>query len=156
MKLRLLMAAAALTLVPALASAQEPPRAKVGTLRCEVAAGLGMIVASRKDVRCVFTSADGRRERYWGHISKFGLDIGATNRGVLLWDVFASTVGPRHWALAGEYVGVGASATIGAGLGANALIGGNDRSVALQPLSMQAQTGLDIAGGVSSLTLRPA
>jgi len=92
---------------------------------------------------------------YHGRINKFGLDIGGTDRGILVWDVYAPTEGPLHHALAGNYEGVGASATVGVGLGANALIGGSNREISLQPLSVQAQTGLDIAAGVSSITLRP-
>jgi hypothetical protein len=134
------------------AAAQQ--NVKIGTLRCEVSGGLGLIIASSKDLECEYTSENGRHERYFGRISKFGLDIGATTGGELVWDVFASVKGPKRGALAGDYAGVGASATVGAGLGANALVGGSDRSIALQPLSVQTQGGLDLAAGVESLTLR--
>jgi hypothetical protein len=134
------------------ASAQE--HVKIGTLRCEVSGGLGLIITSSKELECRYTSANGRHERYFGRISKFGLDIGATTAGVMVWDVLASEKGPKRGALAGDYAGVGASATVGAGLGANALVGGSNRSIALQPLSVQTQGGLDLAGGVESLTLR--
>jgi hypothetical protein len=129
-------------------------RVKVGNLRCEVSGGLGMIIASSKEMECVFTGPNGRSEHYYGAIHKFGLDIGATTQGVLSWDVFAPTAGPRRGALAGDYEGVAASATVGVGLGANALVGGSDRSFALQPLSVQAQNGLDLSAGVASFTLR--
>jgi hypothetical protein len=135
------------------ASAQDQP--KVGTLRCEVSGGLGMIISSSKEMECVFRSAHGHAERYYGTIRKFGLDIGPTTRGVLAWDVLAPTVGPRRGALAGDYTGVAASATVGAGLGANALVGGSDRSFTLQRLSVQAENGLNLSAGVASLTLRP-
>jgi hypothetical protein len=134
------------------ASAQQ--NVKIGALRCDVSAGLGLIVASTKEMRCVYHAARGYTEHYYGAIKKFGLDIGQTNRGVLAWDVLAPTMGTRHGALAGDYVGVGASATVGAGVGANALIGGFGRSITLQPLSVEAQTGLALAAGVASLTLR--
>jgi hypothetical protein len=134
------------------AAAQE--HAKIGALRCNVSAGLGLIITSSKEMRCTFTSLHGRSERYYGTIQKFGLDIGATNRGVLAWDVFAPTEGPRRGALSGDYVGVDASATVGAGVGANVLLGGSGRSFTLQPLSVEAQTGLALAAGVASLTLR--
>ena len=128
---------------------------KIGALRCEVAGGLGLIIGSSKEMECRFISADGRREHYYGTIRKFGLDIGSTNAGTLAWDVFAPTAGPLHHALAGDYAGVAASATVGAGVGANAMVGGAGRSITLQPFSVQSQTGLDLAGGVSSMTLRP-
>jgi hypothetical protein len=129
---------------------------KVGELRCEVSAGLGMIIASSKEMECRYTSADGRHhEMYHGKISKFGLDIGGTDRGTLTWEVFAPTKGPLRHALAGDYTGLGANATVGVGLGANALLGGSNREISLQPISVQTQTGLDIAAGVSSMKLRP-
>jgi hypothetical protein len=130
-------------------------RTKIGELRCEVSGGLGLIITSSKELECRFHSARGGEEMYHGRINKFGLDIGGTDRGVLVWDVLGSTEGPLRHALAGDYSGVGASATVGVGLGANALVGGSNREFALQPLSVQAQTGLDIAAGVSSITLRP-
>lgn len=130
---------------------------KVGVLRCNVAGGLGLIIASSRDMRCAFTSANGRRvEYYYGTIRKFGLDIGATNQGTLVWSVFAPTGAPLHGALAGDYIGATASATIGAGLGANALVGGLNRTFTLQPLSVQTQTGLNFAGGVGQMSLRLA
>lgn len=146
-------AAFAAASVLAAQSASAAERVKVGSLRCEVSAGLGLVIASRKDMSCVFYAPHGRHERYTGTISKFGLAIGATNRGVLRWGVFAPTGGPKAGALAGGYIGVGASVTLGAGIGANALIGGNARTIVLQPISVQAQTGLDLAGGVSGMTL---
>ncbi len=130
--------------------------AKVGTLQCNVAGGLGLIVTSSKEMRCAFTPVRGRSEYYYGTIRKFGLDLGATNRGVLTWQVFSPAAGRLHGALAGNYVGGTASATVGAGLGANALVGGFNNTITLQPLSVEANTGLNIAAGVASLSLRLA
>ncbi len=150
------LAAVAVALTAFVQPAAAQSNVKVGTLRCEVSAGLGMIITSAKEMRCTFTSARGHRERYYGTIRKFGLDIGATGRGVLVWDVLAPTGGPRRRALAGDYGGVDASATVGAGVGANALVGGSNRSFTLQPLSVQEQTGLALAAGVELMTLRAA
>jgi hypothetical protein len=145
--------AGALTIIqPALAQ----QGLKAGALRCDVAAGLGVIIASSKEMSCVFTSTDGHIEHYFGTIRKFGVDIGATEQGVFGWDVFATTQGPEPGALAGDYAGVGASATVIGGVGANALIGGSNRTISLQPLSGQAQMGLDLSAGVTSMTLRYA
>ena len=156
MNIRAILCAASLAvLTAATQTAVAQQGVKIGALSCEVSGGLGLIIASSKEMNCLFTSASGNREAYYGTIRKFGLDIGATDKGVLAWDVFAPSVGPERGALAGDYVGVGASATIGAGFGANALVGGFGRSFTLQPLSIQAQTGLDISGGVAALTLRP-
>jgi hypothetical protein len=155
MKFRSLGFAIAVSLLPALAApAFAQSGVKVGTLRCNVSGGLGLIITSTKEMSCTFFSGHGYREWYYGTIRKFGLDLGATNSGVLAWAVFAPTAGPRHGALAGDYVGVAASATLGAGVGANALVGGFGRSFTLQPLSVQVQSGLSLAAGVASLTLR--
>jgi hypothetical protein len=155
MNIRAFLCAASLAvLVTTAQTAVAQQGLKLGRLRCNVSGGLGLIITSTKEMRCVFTSIHGYHERYYGTIRKFGLDIGATDRGVLAWTVFAPSEGPKHGALAGDYAGVDASATIGVGLGANALVGGSNRSIALQPFSVQAQTGLALAGGVAALTLR--
>ncbi|MGH6838436.1 MAG: DUF992 domain-containing protein [Methylocella sp.] len=156
MNIRAILCAASLAVLTAAAqTAVAQQGVKVGALRCEVSGRLGLIITSSKEMSCLFTSARGHREHYYGTIRKFGLDIGATDRGILAWDVFAPSAGPKRGALAGDYVGATASATIGAGVGANALVGGSGRTFTLQPLSIQAQTGLDLAGGVAALSLRP-
>lgn len=158
---RALSACAALAVVAAVAlpaptMAQGPNRTKVGTLTCDISGGIGMIIGSKKDVSCMFTpSQPGPREVYVGSISKFGLDVGATTGGEMVWAVYAPT-SRRIGALAGNYGGASAEATVGAGLGANVLVGGSNRTVALQPLSVQGQTGLNVAAGVTGLELRPA
>ena len=155
MNIRAILCAASLAVLTTSAqTAVAQQGVKVGALRCEVSGGLGLIITSSKEMQCVFTSARGHREHYYGTVRKFGLDIGATDKGVLAWDVFAPSAGPKPGALAGDYSGVGASATVGAGVGANALVGGSGSSVTLQPLSVQAQTGLALAAGVAGLTLR--
>jgi len=131
------------------------PSVKIGELLCSVSSGLGLIVTSTRSMNCRYTSATGYEEHYRGVIRKFGLDIGSTRAGVLAWGVFAPTLGPRRHALAGDYVGVAASATAGAGVGANALVGGFGHSITLQPFSLETQTGLALSAGVASLTLRP-
>jgi hypothetical protein len=155
---RPVLGAVALALGVALAgtaSAQAPQRAKAGTLTCDISAGIGMIIGSQKQVQCLFTPADpGPREVYVGSIRKFGLDLGATAGGEMVWSVYAPTTG-RSAALAGNYVGAAAEATVGAGLGANVLVGGSDRTIALQPVAVQGQSGLNVAAGVTELELRP-
>jgi len=94
---------------------------KVGTLRCNVSSGLGLIITSSRDMNCIFRPTRGPREAYRGTIRRFGLDIGATSRGVLLWGVVAGTPRPARGALAGDYVGASAEATAGVGLGVKGL-----------------------------------
>jgi len=158
---RSLSAFAALAVVAAVAlpvptMAQAPDRTKAGTLTCDISAGIGLIIASKKDVTCMFTpSQAGPREVYTGSISKFGLDVGATSGGEMIWAVFAPS-DRKFGALAGNYGGASAEATVGAGVGANVLIGGSNRTVTLQPVSVTGQTGLNLAVGVAGLELHPA
>ena len=116
---RSLSAFAALAVVAAVAlpvptMAQAPDRTKAGTLTCDISAGIGLIIASKKDVTCMFTpSQAGPREVYTGSISKFGLDVGATSGGEMIWAVFAPS-DRKFGALAGNYGGASAEATVGA------------------------------------------
>ena len=128
---------------------------KIGMLTCNVDGGVGMIIGSSKGVDCVFEGTVGQRERYAGIIGKFGLDIGVTGKSVMAWAVFAPGK-LKSGALAGKYAGASAEATVAVGLGANVLVGGSKNSVALQPLSVPAQTGLNLAAGVASLRLKKA
>jgi Protein of unknown function (DUF992) len=145
-----LLAVSAFAVTPAFAGG-----VKVGVLNCRVDAGAGFIIGSSKDVDCVFKRSNGARERYTGTIGKLGLDVGVTTDGVLGWVVFAPGK-TKKGSLKGSYTGVAAEATLGLGVGANVLIGGFKQSINLQPISVQAQTGLNIAAGVASLNLRPA
>ena len=120
--------------------AQAQNRTRAGVLTCNVSGGIGLIVGSQKSTVCTFNPRRGRNERYVGFIRRFGLDIGATRRGVLAWAVFSGgSVAPGS--LAGSYVGGAAEATVGAGLGANVLVGGSNRSIALQPRLRQRPDG---------------
>jgi hypothetical protein len=149
---RTVITAAALALALAgAAPAQE--RVQAGSLTCDVSAGIGLIIGSQRNVSCTFTPAQpGPIEYYTGTISKLGVDIGVTTGGVMVWAVWAPTNRPVG-ALAGTYAGAAAEASVIAGLGANALVGGNNRTIALQPFSIQGQVGLNIAAGVAGLSL---
>jgi Protein of unknown function (DUF992) len=129
---------------------------KVGTLTCNVASGFGFIFGSSKALNCTYAGVGGQYEHYTGAITKFGADIGYTSGGVLVWTVVAPVAAMHPGALAGAYAGATASATVGVGLGANALVGGSNNTIALQPLSIEGNTGLNVAAGVASITLTPA
>ena len=146
--------AAALVMVVGPADAQ-PRQIQVGTLTCSMSASIGLIVGSQKNVNCVLKGQPGEpEEAYSGTMTTIGLDIGVTSGGVIVWTVFADT--NRYGGmLAGTYAGATAEVSIAAGLGANVLVGGSNRTVALQPLSLQGQVGLDIAGGIGQLELHP-
>jgi len=157
---RLFSSLAALALASAaaiaVASAQPADRVKAGTLTCDISSGIGMILGSHKSVQCVFApDMSGPQEVYQGGINKYGLDIGATSGGQMVWVVFAPST-RQFGALAGVYSGATAEATVAVGLGANVLVGGSNHTIALQPLSLQGQTGLNVAAGVAELVLNPA
>lgn len=150
------MAAAALVLTVLSLPANAQSKVAVGTLSCTSPGGIGYIVGSKKSYSCRFTRTNGEgREFYRGTITNIGLDVGITGKTVLVWAVAASSRDAlRPGVLSGNYVGVAVDASIGVGGGGKALVGGWRNSVTLQPLSAQAQAGLNIALGVSGLKLR--
>jgi hypothetical protein len=156
-KIRLMIGTAATVAVLVCAGAANaaPAGVRIGDLTCNVASGFGFIFGSSKDLHCTFRGND-RREHYVGSISKFGVDIGYTEGGVLVWGVFAPTSDMRMGALQGTYVGAAAQATVGLGLGANVLVGGLDKSIDLQPLSIEGSKGLNVAAGIGSISLKSA
>jgi Protein of unknown function (DUF992) len=142
--------------IAAAAYAAAPAQAggiKVGVLSCRVDAGAGWLIGSSKDVECEFKGAGGRRENYSGSIGKLGLDLGVTTDTRVAWIVFAPGK-LKAGSLKGSYTGASAEATVGIGLGANVMIGGFRQSINLQPVSVQAQTGLNVSAAVSSLNLK--
>lgn len=137
--------------VPSPASAGD---VKLGLLTCDIDGGTGLIIASHKGLDCTYKpSRGGHKERYTGIISKIGVDLGITHQGSLQWAVLAVSRDYEGGRLAGDYLGVNAEASIVAGGGANLLVGGFQRSFTLQPLSVQAQTGVNLALAVTSMKL---
>ena len=126
--------------------------ANVGNLTCNVAGGIGFVFGSSKDLSCIFTRTDGIAERYTGSIKKFGIDVGFTKEAQMVWLVFAPGSIARG-ALAGNYAGATASATVGVGAGANVLIGGSSQQVTLQPVSVEGSIGLNVAAGIGAVEL---
>jgi uncharacterized protein DUF992 len=135
-------------------AAAEPFR--VGRLVCTSSPRVGLVLGSAQELRCVFAASRPPRQYvYDGRIRRVGLDLGVTSAGSLSWAVFArnSRVGPGT--LRGSYVGASGSVALGPGLGANVLVGGSRRSIMLQPLSIERSIGLNLAAGVTNLTLGP-
>jgi len=145
----------AVALLPG-SAAQAQSGVRVGTLSCNVAAGWGFVFGSSKALHCVFSHAGGPPERYAGSISKFGVDIGYTKGGALIWAVLAPTTNIRRGALAGNYGGATAGAAVGAGAGANVLVGGSGQTISLQPVSIEGETGLNVAAGIGEISLHYA
>jgi hypothetical protein len=73
---------------------------------------------------------------------------------VMVWTVLGSTTDIEGRGLAGNYAGATADVAIGIGGGAKVLVGGSNKSVVLQPVSVQGQTGLNLAVGVAELSIR--
>lgn len=127
---------------------------RVGRLLCFSEPRVGLVLGSAQSMRCVFHALNPHRQYiYEGRIRRVGLDLGVTSASTLSWAVFAknSRIGPGT--LRGSYVGASANLAFGPGLGANVLIGGSRRSVMLQPLSIERSIGLNLAAGVTNLTL---
>ena len=138
------------------ASAQQPmQRIQVGILECRGGASIGFVVGSVTNLGCVLRSEGMPEDRYIATIRKVGLDLGITQESALAWGVYApvARLGPGD--LSGNYAGAQGSASVGVGLGGNVLVGGSANSIALQPLSVQGQVGLNVAAGLESLELRP-
>jgi hypothetical protein len=151
--------AAAIAAVALAAPFASPAHAQggiqIGTLTCNASGSVGLVFGSTRELGCTF-SAPGRIEHYTGQISKFGVDIGFTQGGVLIWTVFAPTAQMGPGSLAGTYGGATAGATVGVGGAVNALVGGSSDTISLQPISFQGNTGLNVAAGIASMTLAPA
>ncbi len=143
--------AAALALgLPALAHAEGG--VQVGTLACHQQPGWGYVIGSSRRVWCLFSGPWGE-SRYVGRMTEAGVDVGYHGESQMVWAVFAPTnrVGPG--ALAGQYGGATAGGAIGVGVAASGLIGGSDRSIALQPFSITGKTGLHVTAGIQGMTL---
>ena len=138
------------------AGAQQPmQRVQVGVLECRGGASIGFIVGSVTNLGCVLRIEGMPEDRYIATIHKVGVDLGITQESALAWGVYApvARLGPGD--LSGNYAGAQGSAAVGVGVGGNALVGGSNNSIALQPLSVQGQVGLSVAAGLESLELRP-
>jgi hypothetical protein len=136
------------------ASADQKMTVRAGYLTCHVASGWGFIFGSSRKMHCAYAMQTGYTEYYDGSVTKFGADIGYMESAVILWAVLAPTNNLGEGALAGHYVGATASVALGVGAGANVLLGGFKNSIALQPVSIEGQNGLNVAAGIEQLTLK--
>lgn len=146
-------AAVAIGTVAGFAMPAEAAGVKVGVLTCRVESGWGFVFGSSKDMRCTYKGS-GRNEHYMGTINKYGVDIGYTESSVIIWGVVAPTSDLKPGALEGDYAGVSAQASVGVGAGANALLGGFDKSITLQPLSIEGEKGVNLAAGIGAVSLK--
>ena len=143
------------TLGGSLADAQPITRLQVGILECRGGSSVGFIVGSVTNLGCVLHVPNMPDDFYVATIRKVGVDLGITQESALAWNVWAPVAQLGPGALSGNYAGAQGSASLGIGVGGNALVGGSENSIALQPLSVQGQVGLNVAAGLESLELRP-
>jgi hypothetical protein len=148
-------AAATIALSMAPAIAQADTGTKIGTLTCDVSSGIGLFVVEKQTMTCQYKPLQGdATASYTGKIETYGITLGGVDKGHLVWGVVTQTSNaPPSGALAGKYVGASADAAFGAGLGANVLVGGSDQAFALQPVSVEGEIGINVAAGVTELTL---
>jgi hypothetical protein len=151
--IRLSTVALTAALVASATTAMAQERVKVGMLDCRGSTS-SFVLGSVTELGCTFIPSAGPSEGYRATIRRFGVDIGVAQQIAVSWAVFAPTRGLQRGGLAGNYAGGSASATVGVGVGANALIGGSGNTIALQPVSLQGQTGLSAAAGVADMELR--
>jgi hypothetical protein len=157
-RIRKMMVAAAImfaaaSLVPAAHADEQKATVRAGYLTCHVSSGWGFIFGSSRSMKCSYSMQPGYTEYYTGTINKFGADIGYLSSAVMIWAVLAPTTNLGQGALAGHYAGATASAAVGVGAGANVLVGGFKNSIALQPITIEGQNGLNVAAGVAELSL---
>jgi hypothetical protein len=142
-------------LAASIASANALPPVRAGILQCRGGQNVGYVVGSVTSLECVFQSEGRRPEPYIATVRRYGLDLGITEQTRLSWAVNAPTTRVGRGDLAGNYGGLGANASVGVGFGGNFLVGGPANSYALQPISVQGQTGLNVAAGVADIELQP-
>ena len=115
------------------ASAQTPTWTQTGMLNCKLNPSIGFIIVGHQSMECRFVPS---------------------MPGALAWGVLAPSAGVPAGALAGTYVGASGDVALGVGVGANVLVGGSNRSFALQPVSVEGSVALDVTLGLSALQLR--
>jgi Protein of unknown function (DUF992) len=147
------IAIAALVVPVAGASALPPVRA--GVLECRGGQNVGYVVGSVTSLECIFQSEGRRPEPYIATVRRYGVDLGFTQQTRFTWAVNAPNRRIGRGELAGNYGGVGANASVGVGFGGNFLVGGPANAYALQPVSVQGMTGLNVTAGIAGIELQP-
>jgi hypothetical protein len=143
------------TLVLEPAGSQAQTWVQAGTIRCRLNPSIGFVIFGHQSMECSFQPVSGPVQGYEGAINTVGLDLGVGEGGRLAWGVFGPASGMSYGALAGEYVGASGDVGIGLGAGANVLVGGSNRSIALQPVLLEGSVALNVVAGLSQLKLRP-
>jgi uncharacterized protein DUF992 len=155
MNSKALVLSAALAAWAGPAASQAPTWTQSGMLSCKLNPSVGFVIFGHQSMECRFVpSVPGPPQFYEGALNTVGIDVGIVGTGGLAWGVLAPTAGIPAGALAGTYVGASGDIAVGAGVGANLLVGGSNRSFALQPLSVEGSVALNVTLGLSALQLR--
>jgi hypothetical protein len=149
-------AAVLMTLAAAAAAAQDNEvRVEYGMLRCTMTDRTNFVVVSKAEFACIFEHGDDRpSERFAGTIDQVGLDLSRMESQQLIWAVLAPSYDAEVSAMEGFYGGAGAGFSVGQGAGVSVLVGGFDKSFALQPISVSGNSGAGVSAGVQGLRLR--
>jgi hypothetical protein len=143
---------AALMAVGLMAVPAQANGVKLGTLTCQIEGGPGLLIGSVRQGECVYRDNQGHTKKYNAQLSRLGVDVGVTGNKTLVWAVFGVD-GASNLGLKGTYTGINAEASLVVGVGVNALIGGFKSGIVLNPVSVTAQTGINVAAGVTTLRL---
>jgi len=135
--------------------AQGQTCVQAGMLRCRLNPSIGFVIFGHQSMECSLQPVSGPVQAYEGAINTVGLDFGVSEGGRLAWAVFGPANGIPYGALAGEYVRASGDVGVGVGAGANVLVGGSNRNIALQPVSLEGSVALNVVAGLSQLKLRP-
>jgi hypothetical protein len=126
---------------------EDAPEGKVraGSLICEVGPSIGLVLFSTpRKVTCTYSRAGGLDEVYKGTMKNIGINAGITAGSVIEWLVFVATDSRgENNLMSGTYAGKELNGSIGLGGGVNFLVGGFNKSVSLQPWSIQQQVGVN-------------
>ena len=155
------LAASMLALVAAQPAAATETKSEVGILTCTTVEGTGSnyLIHSTVDVKCQFVAGNGKTEFYKGETGiGLGIALNIKVQSTLKYTVFSSQTGDNalNHGLAGKYGGAKMAATVGVGIGAAALVGGSGDSFTLNPIAIEASTGIFGAeGGAAYLHIVP-
>ncbi|MBT6275093.1 MAG: DUF992 domain-containing protein [Chromatiales bacterium] len=143
------------------AHAQSNESTRIGVLSCESIPGtrLNLIFRSTTDVHCEFRDASGKVDYYLGETGiAFGADLTfAKDEETFAFAVIsASSIKIGEHTLAGKYIGGKASASLGVGVGAAILVGGDYDNFSLQPIAIEGNSGFGAAVGLGFLYIEKA
>ncbi len=137
--------------VPALA---QDNGTQVGVLTCKMTGIENVVVYTKEEFDCEFKPTSGDPQSYKGVIHEVGVNLSITKENTLVWGVLApSGEVSSPEALKGRYVGGSGQVELAGGVGANILVGGNAKTINLQPISVSGMKGFGAALDITSFEL---